>query len=113
MYEKEKRELLDACMMMKEYKLISLSGGNISVRLGEHYLVTPSGMLYEKMDLDDFVVVDKKGNVVEGKRKASSDLAALIYIFDNMPKVNAIIHTHQPYATAIGMNNESLPACIN
>ena len=112
MYEKEKRELLDSCLMMKEYKLISLTGGNISVRLGDHYLVTPSGMLYEKMDINDFVVVDKEGKVVEGERKASSDLAALIYIFDKMPGVNAIIHTHQPYATAIGMNNDSLPACM-
>lgn len=113
MYEKERADVLDACLKMKEYKLISLTGGNVSVRLGEdRYLVTPSGMLYEKMIPEDIVVVDGKGNVIEGNRKPSSDTAALIYIFDKMPEVNAIIHTHQPYATAIGFANDSLPACM-
>ena len=75
------------------------------------YLVTPSGMLYEKMTIEDIVLIDHDCQVIEGKRKPSSDASALIYIFDHLP-VKAIIHTHQPYATAIGFNNDSLPACM-
>ena len=41
MYEKEKQEMLDACLKMKEYRLISLTGGNVSLRVDqERYLVT-------------------------------------------------------------------------
>ncbi len=113
MFEKEKEAILKACLKMKEYHLISLSGGNISMRIDEnHYLITPSGMLYEEMNIDDIVVVDEKGNTIEGIRKPSSDIDALLYIFKNMKDVNVIIHTHQPYATAIGLINDSLPACL-
>lgn len=112
MYEKEKQEILDACLKMKEYQLISLTGGNISMKVDENrYLVTPSGMLYEKMKAEDIVLIDHQAQVLEGCRKPSSDAEALIYIFDRLP-VNAIIHTHQPYATAVGFSNDSLPACM-
>lgn len=112
MFEKEKKEMLECALQMKEYQLISLTGGNVSMRMpGDLFLVTPSGMYYEKMVPDDIVVIDKQGNVVEGTRKPSSDTPALLYMFEHMP-INAIIHTHQPYATAIGLTNDRLPACM-
>ena len=112
MFEQEKKEMLKACMAMKEYELISLSGGNVAMRIDDNYLVTPSGMLYEDMTYEDICVVNKEGKLIEGIRKPTSDIDALLYIFEKMPKVNAIIHTHQPYATAIGFSNEYLPACM-
>ena len=113
MYENEKRAVLKACMQMKEYNLISLSGGDISIKIDDDtYLVTPSGMLYEDMDYEDICVIDNKGNIKEGKRKPSSDYKALLYIFEQRKDVNAIIHTHQPYATAIGLVSDYLPATL-
>ena len=77
MYEKEKQEIIEAALLLKEYGLIALSGGNVSTRTSEgHVLVTPSGMLYEKMVIDDVVVQDMNGNTVEGKRKVSLDIEA-------------------------------------
>ena len=113
MFEKEKKEILKACLQMKEYQLISLTGGNVSLKIDDDtYLVTPSGMLYEEMTYEDICVIDHECNLKEGCRKPSSDSSALIYIFDKMSKVRSIIHTHQPYATAIGLTNDSLPACM-
>lgn len=113
MYEQEKSMIMRACLRMKEYRLISLTGGNISMKIDDDtFVVTPSGMLYEDMGIDDLCVIDHEGKLKEGHRKPTSDAAALIYIYDHMPSVKATIHTHQPYATAIGMNNESLPACM-
>lgn len=113
MYLKEREELLKACLKLKEYKLISLTGGNISMRLDDNtFLVTPSGMLYEEMIPDDICVIDKDGNLLEGIRKPSSDTSALLYMFEKRKDINAIIHTHQPYATAIGLNNDVLPDCL-
>ena len=66
MYEKEKQEMLDACLKMKEYRLISLTGGNVSLRVDqERYLVTPSGMLYEEMTPEDIVVIDHECRVID------------------------------------------------
>ena len=113
MFEKEKAEVLKACLKLKEYHLISLTGGNISLRVDkDKYLVTPSGMLYEEMIVDDICVVDNEGKLIEGKRKPSSDTSALLYMFNKRNDINAIIHTHQPYATAIGFNNDELPICM-
>ena len=45
MFEKEKKEMLECALQMKEYQLISLTGGNVSMRMPDGlFLVTPSGM---------------------------------------------------------------------
>lgn len=110
MFEKEKAEVIKAGMKLDRYGLIALSGGNVSWRMesGE-ILVTPSGMIYEDMVPEDVLVMDIEGNIIEGTRKPSVDTKALLYIFKNKPEVNAVIHTHQPYATGVGLVCDELP----
>lgn len=110
MYEKEKQEIIDAGIMLDRYGLIALSGGNVSMRVAENrVLVTPSGMFYGTLMPEDILLVDMDGNIQEGTRKASVDTEALLYIYNHVPKVNAIIHTHQPYATALGLVMDKIP----
>lgn len=113
MYEKEKAEIIYAALALKEYRLIALSGGNVSIRTKEgHVLVTPSGMLYETMQPSDIVVLDIEGNMVEGTRKVSVDTEAILYILKKLPEVNSVIHTHQVYASAVGLVEDVLPAAV-
>jgi len=113
MYEKEKEELIHAALALKEYRLIALSGGNVSLRTPKsHVLVTPSGMLYETMVPSDIVVLDIEGNIVEGTRKVSVDTDAILYILKKLPEVNSVIHTHQVYASAVGLVEDVLPAAV-
>lgn len=110
MFENEKKQVLNAALEIKRCSLVSLSGGNISMRVGEdRYLVTPSGMIYEEMVPEDVCLIDGKCRVVEGIRKPSSDSSALVYLFEHMPKVGAVIHTHQPWATAAGFATDEIP----
>jgi L-ribulose-5-phosphate 4-epimerase len=109
MYESERKQIIDVGIALDRYRLISLSGGNASMRIGAHILVTPSGMAYEALVPSDVVVMDCKGKVIEGERRPSVDTVALLHIYNNMPEVNAIIHTHQPYATAVGLVMDELP----
>ncbi|MCI9600169.1 MAG: class II aldolase/adducin family protein [Lachnospiraceae bacterium] len=110
MFEKEKKQVLDAALEIRRCSLVSLSGGNISMRVGEdRYLVTPSGMIYEQMVPEDVCLIDGTCRVVEGNRKPSSDSSALVYLFEHMPKVQAVIHTHQPWATAAGFAADEIP----
>lgn len=112
-YEKERQSLIDTALLMKANNLIRMSGGNVSLRVSENeILVTPTAMDYETMLASDIVVVDNDGNKIDGIRKPTSDLQAIIYIFKNMPWVNAIIHTHQPSATALSLVTDELP-CIS
>ena len=86
MFSEMKKEIIEAGILLDRYELVSLTCGNLSVRMptGE-ILVTPSGMMYEKMVEDDMIVMDIDGNVRE------------------RPDINAVIHTHQPYATAVSL----------
>lgn len=114
MFESEKQQLLNAAFKLDRYGLIALSGGNLSLRTSTgEVVVTPSGMIYDEMTADDMLVVDLEGNVIEGTRKASVDTEALLYIFKRMPKVNAVIHTHQPYATGLGLVMDEIPCNLS
>lgn len=112
MYETDKQEIIDAAREIKRIGLVQLTGGNVSVRKENgDIIVTPSGMPYEPMVPDDVLVLNKDGKVIEGSLRPSVDTVALKYIYDHMPSINALIHTHQPYATAVSLVGTELPAC--
>ncbi len=112
-FANERKEIIQAALKLDKYGLIALSGGNVSFRMpsGE-ILVTPSGMIYEELVDNDILVVDIEGNIIEGERAVSVDTEALLYIYKNMPNVNAVIHTHQPFATAVGLVACELPCIV-
>ena len=112
MYRQEKEEILTTARKLMSYGIVRLSAGNLSVRRGEHVIVTPSGMEYEGLDSSDMVVVDMKGNVVEGERMPSLDTVGLLYIYNHIPRIQALIHTHQVYATAVSLIAEGIPAIV-
>ena len=95
---------------MEKYNLVKMSGGNVSLRLEDgNVIVTPSAMNYDTMVPEDIVVLDINGNIIEGKRRPTSDLSAILYILQNMPWVNAVIHTHQAKAIAFSLVGDLLP----
>lgn len=112
MYDNTKNAIIHGGKQLDRYGLIALSGGNLSVRVGEHIVITPSGMIYEEMVASDMLVMDLAGHIIEGDRRPSVDTMALLYIYNSLPKVNAIIHTHQPYATAVGLVADEFPCCL-
>ena len=113
MFEKEKQKIIDTGIKIDRYGLIALSGGNVSWRMSTgEILVTPSGMVYEELVEEDILVIDSEGNIIEGKRRPSVDTVALLYIYKHMPQVNSIIHTHQPYATAVSLIADELPCVL-
>ncbi len=110
MYEKERQELIDCARTMESHGLVVLSGGNVSRRMEDgNFLVTPSAMGYDTMLPEDIVLVDADGNTVEGTRRPTSDLTAVLYVFKHMPEVNVVLHTHQPKAVALSLVADRLP----
>ncbi len=111
MYSIEKKQVLDTALEMKAAELIHLSGGNVSMRMPNgDIIITPSGLNYEKLTSDQMLVLNKEGEVIEGDLRPSVDTQALLHIYNNKPNVNAIIHTHQPYATTVSIIADELPA---
>ena len=67
MYEIQKQEVLETALEIKKCGLVSLSGGNVSLRVEKDaYLVTPSGMVYENMKPDDVCLINGQCEVLEG-----------------------------------------------
>src|SRR5512147_3135806 len=77
--------------------------GNISVRLkGERLLITATAI--SKADVDDaaLLVVDRAGKVLEGRKKPFSELELHVCAYAAREDVDAVVHAHPPYATAMG-----------
>jgi L-ribulose-5-phosphate 4-epimerase len=94
--------------------LVTWTSGNISGRDPETGLVAikPSGVMYPDLTPESMVVLDLKGNIVEGTLKPSSDTATHLYIYQQRPDVNGIVHTHSPFATAFAAVGKPIPPVL-
>ena len=113
MYEDIKIEIIKTALKLVKYNIIKMSAGNLSVRANsEHIVITPSGMDYEEIKVSNLIVIDIDGHIIEGGETPSVDSKALLYIYNNLQRVNAIIHTHQVYASAVGLVLKKIPSIL-
>ena len=116
MFLKEKKELVEFSLKLFKEKLIVGTWGNLSLRVrdGERdlFLVTPSGMDYEKTQVEDIVVVDEAGSIIEGNRKPTSELQMHLDVYNNRKDINAVFHTHSTCATACAVAGVEIPMIV-
>lgn len=93
-------------------RLTTGTGGNLSIYNRSEGLIAikPSGVEYFKMKPEDVVIITPEGEIVEGSLKPSSEFRFHLDLFKHRTDVNAIVHTHQVYATTIACMNWELPA---
>jgi L-fuculose-phosphate aldolase len=92
--------------------LVKGSGGNISLSNTEKTMmaVTPSGLGYDVMKLEDIVVTDMAGRKLEGDLTTTSEIAFHSALQNLRPEIHAVVHTHSDYATALACLGWDLPA---
>jgi L-ribulose-5-phosphate 4-epimerase len=83
--------------------------GNISVRVGEGLLVTPSRMDYDAIAPEDLVVVGWEGGVVRGDRVPTSEVELHRRILRQRPDLGALVHSHSPWASVCACAHRSIP----
>ena len=110
-----KQEITTTCQKLVEKGYLMATGGNVSVRiLGKTaFAITPSDYDYLKMTAEDVCVLDFDLNVIAGKLKPSVESAMHAAIYQARPDVNAIVHTHQVYASALTLIKASIPALFD
>ncbi|PLV59030.1 class II aldolase/adducin family protein [Thermotoga sp. KOL6] len=59
MYENEREKLCEAHMILEKYGLVTYTSGNVSVKIGDHVLIKPSGVPYTVLKPEDFVVIER------------------------------------------------------
>jgi ribulose-5-phosphate 4-epimerase/fuculose-1-phosphate aldolase len=114
-YSEEREQVVSTCHTLLERGYLKATEGNISVRVkGETtFSITPSNYDYAKMTVDDICVLDMERNVLEGTMKPSIESGMHLEVYKARPDVHAIIHTHQPYASALALIKMPIPALFD
>lgn len=102
MLEDLKRQVLEANLALPKHNLVTLTWGNVSAVDRERgvLVIKPSGVDYSVMTAEDMVVVSlETGEVVEGKKKPSSDTPTHRLLYQAFPTLGGIVHTHSRHAT--------------
>ena len=85
------------------------AAGNVSVRSGDGFIITPTGMSYDDCTAGDMVKVDS-GGTASGARKPSSEWRFHHDIYTTRPDAGAILHCHSPFATTLACQHIEIPA---
>lgn len=108
-HEALRREMIATCIYMNERGFNQGTSGNISVRVEEGFLITPSGVPYAEMQPDDIVTMRLDASHT-GVRKPSTEWRFHRDIMMKKPEVGAVIHLHSMFCTSLSMLRREIPA---
>jgi L-ribulose-5-phosphate 4-epimerase len=96
-----RQQVLEANLDLVAMNLVTLTWGNVSGISREEGLVVikPSGVEYKKMKVNDLVVVDLSGKIIEGDLRPSSDTPTHLELYKAFTDIGGIAHSHSEYAT--------------
>jgi L-ribulose-5-phosphate 4-epimerase len=111
MLEELKVRVLNANLELPKKGLITYTWGNVSGIDREKGLVVikPSGVSYEDMKVEDMVVLDLEGNIIEGKLNPSSDTPTHLALYKAFPEIGGVVHTHSTWATSWAQAGKDIP----
>jgi len=111
MYKTLREEAWEANMEILKRNLTIYSWGNVSALDPEKgiFAIKPSGIPYEKLNVDSMVVVDLEGKVVDGSLNPSSDTETHRVLYREFSGIRGITHTHSPYAVGWAQARKPVP----
>ncbi|MGE5248978.1 MAG: class II aldolase/adducin family protein [Bacteroidota bacterium] len=115
LYAVLKQQVVETAQSLTRKGFLMATGGNLSVRAADQDLmvITPSNYDYLKMTVDDVCILDFDLGRIEGARDPSVESVMHAAIYQARPDVNAIVHTHQVYASALSLINSPIPALFD
>ncbi len=111
MLEELKKRVYEANMLLPKYGLVTFTWGNVSEidRESGIFAIKPSGVEYDSLTPDDMVLVNLKGEKVEGKYNPSSDTATHVELYKAFADIGGVVHTHSSYATSWAQAGRGIP----
>ena len=103
-----RQQIVDTCRKMNASGINQGTAGNLSVRQGEGFLITPSSMPYDQMEAGDLVEMGWDGSYVG--RRPSSEWRFHRDILKARADVNVVLHCHSLYATSVACHHKTIPA---
>ncbi|ADC71733.1 class II aldolase/adducin family protein [Thioalkalivibrio sp. K90mix] len=101
--------IIDTALETNRRGLNQGTSGNVSARLGDGMLITPSGVPYEALRPEDLVAVDAQGRWPD-HQKPSSEWHFHRAILHARPELNAVVHVHSTYASVVAIQGRDIPA---
>lgn len=88
------------------------ASGNVSARMGDHMLITPSGIPAAQMEPDQVAKlrIDDDSGEYEGPCKPSSEWRFHRGILHRREDAGAVVHAHAPFATILSILRKPIPA---
>jgi len=113
--EMYRQQIVAACQELLERGYLMATGGNVSLRVPEQsgFAITPSNYDYAKMRTDDVCILDLSLHLLSGQRTPSIESSLHATVYQTRPDVNAVIHTHQVYASALALIDAPIPALFD
>jgi L-fuculose-phosphate aldolase len=111
--QETKEELLWVAKEMLRSNLVQGTAGNCAARLPDgNAVLTPSSLDYLEMELEDLVVCDLDGNVLEGERGPTTEKALHLSALKLHDDIGATMHCHAKFATMFALTRKAIPAVI-
>jgi L-fuculose-phosphate aldolase len=111
--QETKEMLLWTAQEMLRTGLVEGTAGNLGARLPDgNAVLTPSSLDYLDMTLDDLVVTDLDGNVLDGHRGPTTEKALHLSALKLHDDINATMHCHAKFATMFAVTRQPIPAVI-
>lgn len=108
-----KESLLSTARELLRRGLVEGTSGNLSARLPDGNIVlTASSLDYEVMTLDDLVVCDPDGEILEGERTPTTEKALHVACLREHDDIGAVIHSHAKFATMFAVTRQPIPCVI-
>ena len=111
-YAEERETIIETCRYMQSIGYFLGTWGNISMRIGDRIMLTPSRVDYDTMTPGDMVMIDMAGNKVEGDRNPTSEKEVHRQIYLKRPDVKAVIHAHTAKCMAVSATEISEVPCL-
>ena len=104
-----RKQLVEIGKKIADKELVVGPGGNISARVDNVVYMKASGICFEEAKTSDYIGVDlKTGDIVCGNKKPTCEIAMHLGCYLERKDISAVIHTHPPIATAVGMQEITL-----
>ncbi len=111
--EAQRAEIVKLGRWLHNKGYVAAMDGNISCRVnGGMILATPTCISKGMMEPEDLVLVDLKGNKLEGNREVSSEIQMHALIYRMRPEIRGVVHAHPPTATGFAAAGMALDRAL-
>lgn len=109
--KEEKQMIIDFSLKALNEGMTNGTSGNISIinRKNKLIAITPTGVNYQEMKLEDISIIDLDGKLIEGLKPSSEWYMHLLF-YKEKPEINSVFHGHTTYSTIVACLGEDLPA---